>query len=173
MLNSDQLKKLLKEKKERTTLVQSDDIIDYVKKTYQDAWKLARKWKYGEPRIAFFDKIQASKAKKEIDTLFHLDSELYSDQFDKERQPHFIVDVNTQWMEPSPIKQKTSMTGTKGTYVDSEGTLSDDMEPGKYTEEQIRNMGYIDGGKLLVLKDDKDIFVLLTNNGKAISLRVD
>jgi len=41
------------------------------------------------------------------------------------------------------------------------------------TEEDIKQMGYVPGGKLYVAEDDSSIFVLLTNDGYAISLVYD
>ena len=58
-------------------------------------------------------------------------------------------------------------------YHDADGTLNKDMVPGDVTEEQLASDGFVPGGKLLVHKDDNSVFVLLTNDGQALTLRTD
>jgi hypothetical protein len=53
------------------------------------------------------------------------------------------------------------------------GELNVNGVAGYYTENKLRRMGYVDGGKLLVKNNDKDIFLLLTNDERVYQLRVD
>jgi hypothetical protein len=57
-------------------------------------------------------------------------------------------------------------------YIDAENTVTDGPEM-TVTEEEVRKKGWKDGGKLLVSGTDKDVFVLLTDDGRLIGLRVD
>jgi hypothetical protein len=41
------------------------------------------------------------------------------------------------------------------------------------TEKDLAKMGWVPSGKLYSLNYDKDVFVLLTDSGKAITLRTD
>jgi len=55
----------------------------------------------------------------------------------------------------------------------SEPTYTDDNTGEQVTESELRGQGFVDGGKLLMLEEDNDIFMLLASNGRAYPLRVD